>query len=209
MNHQITLSIIFLCHNNQYIDVAINAVLEQIDANDEIIIVDDHSNLSTLAVLEKYKTNSNINIISSDKIANRSYNRNLGAKHAQNPVLVFMDGDMVMGNESIVALKNGHTNRDEKAFIGQKHGIHYDELQMKLFSSLPNYIDMISTYEGRFILEKNPLFIDSRGKYFENPATENYRWTYYYTGLCSVEKDIFGVVNICAVFKPTKLSSFC
>ena len=73
MNHQITLSIIFLCHNNQYIDVAINAVLEQIDANDEIIIVDDHSNLSTLAVLEKYKTNSNINIISSDKIANRSY----------------------------------------------------------------------------------------------------------------------------------------
>lgn len=191
MNHQITLSIIFLCHNNQYIDVAINAVLEQIDANDEIIIVDDHSNLSTLAVLEKYKTNSNINIISSDKIANRSYNRNLGAKHAQNPVLVFMDGDMVMGNESIVALKNGHTNRDEKAFIGQKHGIHYDELQMKLFSSLPNYIDMISTYEGRSILEKNPLFIDSRGKYFENPATENYRWTYYYTGLCSVEKDIF------------------
>ena len=188
---QVTLSIIFLCHNNQYINLAIDAALEQIAVNDEIIVVDDHSNSSILCILEKYKSISNINIISSDKIANRSYNRNLGAKYAKNSILVFMDGDMVMGNDSIVALKNAHTNRDEKAFIGQKHGIHYDELQMKLFSSLPSYIDMVSTYEGRSILEKSPLFTDSRGKYFEDPATEDYRWTYYYTGLCSVEKDIF------------------
>lgn len=191
LDHQITLSVIFLCHNNQYINLAIEAVLEQIDINDEIIVVDDHSNSSTLCMLEKYKSNLNINIIASDRIANRAYNRNLGARHAQNLILVFMDGDMVMGNESIVALKNAHSSRSEKAFIGQKHGIHFDELQMKLFSSLPNYIDMVSTYEGRSILEKNPLFIDSRRKYFEDPATEDYRWTYYYTGLCSVEKDIF------------------
>lgn len=191
MNRQVALSIIFLCHNNQYINIAIDAALGQLDENDEIIVVDDHSNRSTLCILEKYKSYSNINILLSDKIANRAYNRNIGAKYAKNTILVFMDGDMVMGNESIAALKNAHSIRNEKAFIGQKHGIHYDSLQMKLFSSLPNYIDMVSSYKGRAILEKNPLFIDSRGKYFEDPATEEYRWTYYYTGLCSVEKDIF------------------
>lgn len=170
MNFEPTLSIIFLCHNNEHIDVALDSVIEQIDCNDEIIIVDDHSNKSTLCILKKYSNMPQIRLIKSPKIANRSHNRNLGAQSAINPILVFLDGDMVLGNQSIMELKNAHYFREEKAFIGQKHGIHYDDIQMRLYSAIPNYIELLSTKEGRDQLEKNPLFIDKRSKYFEDSS---------------------------------------
>ena len=187
----INVSIIFLCHNNYHIDICINSALEQLNNNDEIIIVDDHSDEQTQQTLNRYNKYAQIKILSSTKVANRSYNRNIGAAVAKNPVLVFLDGDMVLGNEGIQEIKYAHCNREEGAFIGQKHGIHFDEIQMQLYSSIPDYIHFLRTKEGRTQLENNPLLIDERSKHFTNSETEKYRWIYYYTGLCSVEKTVF------------------
>lgn len=195
MKYDQSVSIIFLCHNNSHIDISIDSAYEQLDADDEIIIVDDHSDRETRDILNKYSGYSQITLLNATKVANRSCNRNMGAFHAQNSILVFLDGDMVLGNNSIQEIKNGHCTRPERAFIGQKHGIHYDNIQMRLYSSMPNYIQLLKTKEGRDQLSNNPLFFDDRSKHFEDSTTENYRWTCYYTGLCSVDKDIFDQVE--------------
>ena len=191
MNTNISLSIIFLCHNNINIDICINAVLEQIKANDELIVVDDHSDEHTLSILNSFSNNKSIVLLSSDKVANRSYNRNLGAKVAKNNILVFLDGDMVIGNNSLSALRNAYATRKEVAYIGQKHAINYDPIQLELFSKIENYIELLRTHSGRAQLESNPLFIDARKEFFENENNNKFHWIYYYTGLCSVQKDVF------------------
>lgn len=126
------LSIIFLCHNNKNIDICLDSVIEQTYGNDEIIVVDDHSNDETLTLLKKYVETKKILLLRSNRAANRSYNRNLGAKIAKNGVLVFLDGDMVLGNNGLFAIRKAHILRSEQAFIGQKHAINFDELQLQL-----------------------------------------------------------------------------
>ena len=195
MRYDTSVSVIFLCHNNYHIDISIDSVYEQLDVEDEIIIVDDHSDAKTQGILNNYREYPQITLLSTTKAANRAFNRNMGVSYSQNFILIFLDGDMVLGNNGIQEIKNAHCTRPEKAFIGQKHGIHYDDIQMRLYSSIHNYIQLLETAEGRTQLENNPLFLDNRSKYFQDSTTENYRWTYYYTGLCSVEKEIFNQVG--------------
>ena len=193
--NKLSLSIIFLCHNNRNIDICLDSVIEQTYVNDEIIVVDDHSNDETLALLKKYVENEKIFLLRSNKVANRSYNRNLGAKNAKNEVLVFLDGDMVLGNKGLLAIRTAHSLRLEQAFIGQKHAINFDELQLHLFSHIDNYIDLLKTQAGREQLAENLLFQDKRRFSFNNNENNNYNWTLYYTGLCTITKEIFDELN--------------
>lgn len=195
MRNHLNLSIIFLCHNNRNINVCIDSVLEQMEEDDEIIVVDDHSDSDTIALLNIYCQNRQIVLLSSDKPANRSYNRNLGASRAKNEILVFLDGDMVLGNKGLTALRQAHLTRAEEAFVGQKHAINYDELQLNLYANLPNYVDMLRSYEGREQLEQNPLFCDRRKNHFADEEYKKYTWAYYYTGLCSISKSVFDEIG--------------
>lgn len=185
------ISIIFICHNNRNINLCLNAALGQLLDNDEIIVVDDHSDSQTLALLNEYAKKNAIILIHSDKVANRSYNRNLGVRCSHNPILVFLDGDMVLGNRSLQKFRFAHESREEKAFIGNKHAINFDEYQLNLYASIPNYLDLLKTEEGRYQLEQHPMFKDRRIKYATTSESQRFIWTIYYTGLCSVERDFF------------------
>lgn len=191
----VNLSIIFLCHNNKYIDICIDAVLRQIDLYDQVIVVDDNSDSTTLNILKNFEKNGDIILIRSDVLGNRSYNRNIGAKKAQNEVLVFLDGDIVIDDYAINRFKYAHEYMKERAFIGQKHAIQYDETQFLLHTSIPNYIELLKTKSGREQLKNNPLLKDKRHSFIKNDTNSKYNWTFYYTGLCSVDKDIFNSVG--------------
>ena len=191
----VSLSIIFLCHNNRNIDICIDSVLEQMKQYDEIIVVDDHSEQQYMTILNKYSSKNLIKLLQSERYANRSYNRNLGAQMAKNDVLVFLDGDMVIGNYALDNLRTAHRTRSEVAFIGQKHMINYDEIQLQLVSKIDNYLNMLKTFDGKSLLEDNPLFKDPRKEFFDSFDNHKFYWTYYYTGLCSIEREIFELLD--------------
>ncbi len=193
MNNSV--SVIFLCHNNFDIDICINSVISQLKSTDEIIVVDDHSNSNTLNKLKKFESEKIIKLILSDMKGNRSRNRNLGAKRAKNPILIFLDGDMVLDDYAISAFKYSHQYKHQRAFVGQKHGTHYDEIQFPLYTGIVNYKELLKTKTGRAQIKNHPLIKDKRHNILRSNTNSKYNWTFYYTGFCSVDKDLFELVD--------------
>ncbi len=185
------ISIIMLSCNNPYIDISIDSVYEHIDTDDEIIVVDDHSDKDIINILNEYKVAGKIRLLYSSKRGNRSHNRNLGASKAKNEILFFMDGDIVMCDDAIYDLRRAHEQREEIAFIGPKYCIHYSDIHFKLFSNINNYIDLLKTPYGRKQLIENPLFTDERSSFWNNENYRQFFWLNYYTGASSVTKEVF------------------
>lgn len=187
------LSFIILCHNNYNISSCLNSIIKQLGDFDEIILVDDNSDFKTQKILEQYFEihDQRIKKIKATLLGNRSANRNLGVKYSKNDILVFIDGDIVVGNNAIENIRNAHIYREEIAFIGNKHFINYDELQLKLISSITDYSELINSSEGLSKLEANPMSVDYRKKYFSQQDTTKYNWTMYFTGLSTVERKYF------------------
>lgn len=90
-----SLSIIIIAHNNSSIFDCIESLKKQIDDYDEIILVDDHSTETYLKSVKDYCSTNNIVLLQSIKQGNRASNRNLGASKARNPILLFVDADML------------------------------------------------------------------------------------------------------------------
>ena len=187
----ISFSVIVLSHNNEYIWLVLSNILEQLGNHDEIIVVDDHSEIQYLKKLEAYTANNNIKLISANKIGNRSHNRNIGAKSAKGDILLFVDGDMVLIDNALLTLRYAHAYRQEEAFIGPKHNIHYDKIHFELFTGIKNYVDLLSTPEGRKQLSEDFFSKDEREDFFANSMNKNFFWMHYYTGASSVNKSIF------------------
>ena len=185
------ISIIILSCNNPYIAISIDSVYSHLNEDDEIIVVDDHSDESIIKILHEYQEANKIKLLRANRHGNRAYNRNLGAKMAQNDILFFMDGDIVMCDNSIDDLRKAHEQREEIAFIGPKFCIHYSDIHFKLYSNIDNYIELLKTPSGRKQLIANPLFSDERSDFWNIPEYRQFFWLNYYTGASSVSKDIF------------------
>ena len=102
---RLSITAIVIAHNTQGIYACINSIMRQIDENDEIIIVDDHSNDEYLNRLTQYCMSNKIMLIQADTCGNRARNRNLGAIQASNDILLFIDADMVILQKTISAIK--------------------------------------------------------------------------------------------------------
>lgn len=187
----ISFSIIVLSHNNEYIRLVLNNILKQIEDQDEIIVVDDHSEIQYFKNLEAYTADNNIKLIIASKIGNRSHNRNIGAKYAKGDILLFVDGDMVLIDNALLILRYAHAHRTEEAFIGPKHNIHYDKIHFELFTGIKNYVDLLATPEGRKQLSENFFSKDEREDFFSDTLNKRFFWMHYYTGASSVSRHIF------------------
>lgn len=108
-----SLSIIIIAHNNPSIYDCIEHLKSQIDEYDEIILVDDHSTEDYFTSVKDYCDINKIVLLQSIKRGNRASNRNLGASKARNPILLFVDADMLLFQTSIPAIK--------KAYLTQEH----------------------------------------------------------------------------------------
>ena len=187
----ICFSIIILSHNNAHISMVINSLANQCIPEDEIIIVDDHSDSLYLEKLKKIALLNNCQIIYASKRGNRSHSRNIGAEKAQNEILLFVDGDIVFIDNALNVLRRANKYRTEAAFIGPKHNIHYDELHFQLVSGMKNYLQTLQTEAGKKQLSQAYYAKDERQEFFADLNNRDFFWMHYYTGACSVEKSIF------------------
>lgn len=187
------ISVIVLCHNNYGISTCIDSVISQMEPDDELIIVDDHSEHGFLeAEILPYSSNNRIYIYSAvNKRGNRAYNRNLGVSKSKNDILLFLDGDMVLFRGSLQAFRVAHEKANYAAFLGNAHGMRFSENHMALHLGHTNYRELARTEQGIQQLIHNPALEDWRACFFRHPELEPYYWIYYYTCICSADRKFF------------------
>lgn len=184
-------SIIMLCSNNNYIHMCIDALSNQLTKNDELIIVDDHSDCEFLKRLSSYELSNKIKLYHTPKYGNRAYNRNFGVSYAQNDILIFLDGDIVLSSNAILNIKKFYTYEGHAAGIGLMHATRYSPMHLRLLSGIPDFNNMIATEFGRKQIKENVLFKDAREEKLLSAKKNDFFWIYFYSGFCSVKKEIF------------------
>lgn len=192
-----TISVIILCHNSKGVSVCLQAVLRQLAQDDEVILVDDHSEQAFWnRELSAYAEHEKVRIYSvTQKRGNRSYNRNFGAQKSKKDVLVFLDGDMVLAPGSLQAFRTAHEREDYAAFIGCAHGMRFAEEHLQLYMGHGSYRDMVQTEEGLQQLVQDPRLADWRLQPFQHQELEPYYWLYYYTCICSARRQAFEAIG--------------
>jgi glycosyltransferase involved in cell wall biosynthesis len=92
MQKNILVSIVIPCYNDaQYIEQAVNSVLNQSYPYKEIIVVDDGSNLETKVVLQKLE--SKITKLITQNNLGQSAARNVGIKESKGDYILVLDSD--------------------------------------------------------------------------------------------------------------------
>lgn len=186
------ISVIVLCSNNQYINLCINSIIPQLSKDDEIIIVNDHSNEELINRQIVPILSEHIKLIHIEEIrGNRAHNRNIGIQSSKNPYILLVDGDIILKNHSISTLKNAVQNNFCNAYIGQVSGINSVPEQLSLALGNLNYKELIQSQEGLTILMNHPQIKDSRLEELSQKNNQNFYWIYFYTCLCAVDKEYF------------------
>ena len=93
------LSVIILCHNNLYIDCVVSRIKSQLTSDDELIVMDDHSDCDVRELLRV--ESDGVNIVIPQKSGNRAHNRNYAAELSKGDVLMFVDGDILLEDGAI------------------------------------------------------------------------------------------------------------
>ena len=189
----VSVSIIIITHDTYAIINCLKIIMEQIDMNDEIIVVDDHSSHSYFRFLKDYCKSNNIKLLKAKKCGNRAHNRNLGASQSKNPILLFIDADMLLFKSAISSVKRAYTTGDSLAYICIRCASRYDMFRMQFLNGI-NIQDIINQYEQCDFLSEIPALKDSRVTdtiYLDNVAEQRFYWIYYYTCCCTVLRKDF------------------
>ncbi len=187
-------SIIVLFHNNNHTDLVLKSLLKQVKANDEIVIVDDHSSKESLEIFTPYLSNPYVRLIhATDKVANRSYNRNYGVQHTKNPFLLFVDGDIVLLEDCLqslrVALEKGYAGA-----IGNIIQGNYTPEQMDIFCGF-NYKAFLESDPSLADFIHYDLEYDRRKNLINQNIRSKTEWQYYYSGYCAATREAFDKIN--------------
>lgn len=188
-----SVSTIIITHNNETIYDCINHINRQMDSCDEIIIVDDNSDKKYAIVLNEYCKQNAIALLHPQTPGNRAHNRNLGAEQARNPILLFVDADMLLLDTAISAIKSAYATRDNVAYIGMRSAGRYDPLRMAVVSGIDIH-EVLNRNEQIAFLSDIPVIKDTRANvalYSKNLTEQKYYWIYYYTCCCTVLRDLF------------------
>lgn len=183
------ISIIVLFHNNNRFYLTINSLLKQMGNEDEIIIVDDHSDDDFLSQLKAYENMLNIKIIHSDKIGNRSYNRNIGAALSNYPHLLFVDGDIVLLDNCLflikMALNSGYVGAFGNILQG---GDTPEQMTLKVGFDYLNFLEKNPQIEDFFNIG---MGYDKRSSRISENIVNHNEWQFFYSGYCAATKDAF------------------
>ena len=107
-------SVIVSAYNiENYIERAINSILEQTYTNYELIIINDASKDSTLEKIKKYD-DPRITVISNEKNRGLGAVRNIGIERASGEYIVHLDGDDALYEETTLQKINDLIGEDKK-----------------------------------------------------------------------------------------------
>ena len=185
------ITVIILCHNTHGIEISLQSIENQLMAEDELILVDDHSSRPFLDRLTSLLPSQGRILSVPDPGKNRSQNRNLGAAEAKGDILIFMDGDIAVSDSALQQIRQAYQTNTDVAYVGTEHGMKYDEQQAILISGRDDYITALASPLERERFFHDPVFSDWRGDDLRNPEDRPYFWLRFYTSFCSVRKDIF------------------
>ena len=163
------LSIIVLTYNSEkYIAKCLDAIIENSSKKDEIIVIDNNSTDNTLDILKKYK--KDIRLFKVNKNVGISEGRNIGCKYSKNDILVFIDSDIILNEDSITHGKDAFIKYNADALVG-------------IYKEYGDGLNWHPEYN-------RDLFASKRRKDFKREITfKNY--TTFSGGLCMIKKDIF------------------
>lgn len=188
-----SVSVIVIVRNNNTVFYCLNEILSQIEHSDEIIVVDDYSDSDFVILLEDFCKDNGLIFLRSDISGNRAHNRNIGAAKANNPIIVFVDADIILNHKSIQSIKSAYRTKDNIAYIGTRCAGRYDPQHMMILGGI-DVADKLRSHPDSRYLEELPIIKDTRIKddiYLDTLAEQDFYWTYYFTCCCTVLSDVF------------------
>ena len=158
------ISVIVIFHNNEYFEQSINSIITQLKDDDEIIVVNDSSDSKYYPLLKKLSNLANIQVIDAYEVkGNRSYNRNLGAMHSQNPILAFVDGDIYFPENAFDSMRKQLNDQTFCAVYGNTYGHSGSLFTINVVLGI-NYLENLFDSEKWKDLKRYPFLQDSREK---------------------------------------------
>lgn len=109
--------IIPVFNGEKFIQKAIDSVFSQTVSDWELIIVNDGSSDNTLSVLEQYRENEKIRIISQPN-SGVSVARNHGVEHSKGDYIAFLDADDIWNETHLEVMKNLIEKYPDAGLIG-------------------------------------------------------------------------------------------
>lgn len=192
LKHKSLSIIIPMFNNGQYISKCLDSILVQIPSHTEIIIVDNGSTDEGPRVSREYqKNNSQIRIIHSSENKGLSWARNIGAAHALNDFLLFIDGDDFIESSALQKCLQILDKQESDAVIFTYSKISNDEKKIDLdleYKTFPDsgvksshealrYLmqDRIQNFVWRIIFPRETWIQNEisfpEGKFFEDIST--------------------------------------
>ena len=188
-------SIVVLCHNNQYIDHCICSIRRQMQAADELIVVDDHSDENCKAILYTLERTGQITLIQAErKCGNRSHNRNLGASVAANDILIFVDGDIYFPEPVFHIMKNILNTPETAAVFSSIYGHMGNKLILDCLLGF-DYLECLFDPQRWSTLKSYNFLQDRRDKKPENLINGELSWNYLYTSCVMTSKEAFDEIG--------------
>lgn len=187
----INLSVILINKNRSFsLERAIKAVIAQLKSGDEFIVVDDNSTDGSVDIIKKYEQHMT-KFVQIESNGNRSRVRNSGAIYANNEIVVFVDGDVVIGPDNLAIAREIHKDKNIAGINGNVFGNDHDIPQFELMGQV-KIEDFLKRLDEDFsVLYAYDKFFDYRHIHknaLENPK-EN--WKHYFTSFATARKDIF------------------
>jgi|GEM_PF-4235309 GT2 family glycosyltransferase len=191
----VDLSVILVNKNREAaLTKSIEAIIKQLQPDDEFIVIDDHSDDGSLELIKRYKDGIT-HIVTYNSYGNRGKCRNYAASYSSKKVLVYIDADVIIGPENLKHVRKLHEEEDVVGTIGNVFSYEHDHKQFEFMTGqkLEEFIDSV---EKNFrILAKYDSFFDA--SYFDPSLAENEmaNWQLYFTYFASARKDIFDKIG--------------
>ena len=142
-------------NGHNFIKEAISSVLENIDANDEIIIIDDGSEDNTVHIIKEFMAlNVNIHLFEGERLL-PSGARNIGLEHAKGQYITFIDHDDLWPGNRLkrhINILNQDNNID--VVRGMVRFFSSDERKLDEFKYLPEDKSLYHANLGSFTFRK-------------------------------------------------------
>lgn len=174
------LSVIILCHNNLYIDCVVSRIKSQLTSDDELIVMDDHSDCDVRELLRV--ESDGVNIVIPQKSGNRAHNRNYAAELSKGDVLMFVDGDILLEDGAIEYVRK-YKFDDVSGMCGSVAAMQIvPEEANIILKSLYNSINWRDVRDFDFY---HRIFPDGRG------GGDCLAWNRFYSAICIVPREKF------------------
>mgnify|MGYP006291885705 CR=1 FL=1 len=104
-------------NNGEYIEEAIQSVLNQEYPHWELVIIDDFSTDNSLNVIKKYISNSKIDLIQNNRKMGVGYSKKIGCEKASNDIIGILDSDDMLHKKALKIMKAAYNNSTDCGFI--------------------------------------------------------------------------------------------